>query len=180
KVVDPPGTVFEGFQDKINSWGGTLNATKSVYGENDLIPLRITASSLTAGTPVDLYLKMDFKDSSTGSMYFSDWFSTMPVAASNGQATNPCGGITCSGTPITVNVPADDITGTYALPSGTPQQVAYINQAAGQVLTIYGASAASFVTQNKSDVGTYTTCGTGTSGNYCIDTGSGLKKTARI
>jgi hypothetical protein len=59
KVIDPPGAILEGFQDRSNNWGGTLNATNSVYGENDIIPLRMRVSQLTAGQTVDVTLKMD-------------------------------------------------------------------------------------------------------------------------
>src|SRR5262249_4464761 len=118
KVVDPPGAILEGFQNKGNNWGGTLNATNSVYGENDAIPLRMVMRGLTAGTPVDVLLKMDLKDSGTN--YFSDYFSAMPTQTSNGQPTNPCTGITCPAASATAPFPADDLGATYGLPSGTP------------------------------------------------------------
>ncbi len=182
KVVDPPGAILEGFQNIQNNWGGTLNAVKSVFGENDVVPLRMRASGLTAGQTVDITLKLDYKDTATGGNYFSDWFTTMPTQSSNGQLTNPCNGITCPGAVAQVAFPADDITGTYALPSGTTDKDAYKAQSSGQVLQIYGANAGTvtFVTQNTSDNTNYVACGTGTSGKYCIDTGSGVKKTVRL
>src|ERR1041385_8867602 len=105
----------------------------------------------------------------------------MPVTASNCQVANPRTGITRPGTATQGTFPANDLTGTYALPSGTPEKDFYSSSSTSQSVQVYGASGAiSFVTESTSDDTNYVQCGSATSGYYCIDTGSGVKKTVRL
>src|SRR5439155_25074603 len=110
------------------------------------------------------------------------WFGTIP-ATSNSQSVDPCSGLTGGVVCDTGNVqnkpfPTDDITypansNRYILPAGTQQNGS---------LKIYGASTARFQTQTTAS-GSNLFCGTGatgSSGTYCVDTSSGVKKTIKL
>jgi hypothetical protein len=86
---EPPAIRVEAFQNLTNTWSSTLDAAEAVYGEDDLIPVRIRLSGLTVGRPVDITLTL------------SNRLAGMPEEASNGRAVLPCDGIACPGAPQT-------------------------------------------------------------------------------
>jgi hypothetical protein len=106
---EPPAVRVEAFQNLTSTWSSTLDAAQAVYGEDDLIPVRIRLSGLTVGRPVDMTLTT------------TDGFAGIPVEASNGRAVLPCDGIACPATVKTAPALAVQIYGA----AGTPSLVAH-------------------------------------------------------